>query len=223
MVKTASQCRRCRFDPWVEKIPWRRKWQPTPIFLPGKSQGQRSLAGYINVAESDTTKWLEHSPTRETRVPPCCFPGLVFPKNISFNFVIQPHSWLRWTTWNSGLSLVTTALTRTGVWTAFGWLKWIHKRNEAIALTSHFLAPCAFLKHVNFSRYPPRVSFVFFFILAKLGLNCNTHTNPNTNKSWLSRKYIHGYNQHPGQEWDIFQYSAINHKRESYEKEHICV
>ena len=40
------QCIRHRFYPWVEKIPWRRKWQPTPIFLPGKSHGQRSLAGY---------------------------------------------------------------------------------------------------------------------------------------------------------------------------------
>ena len=45
----ALQCRRHRrhgFDPWIGKIPWRRKWQPTPIFLPGKAYGQRSLAGY---------------------------------------------------------------------------------------------------------------------------------------------------------------------------------
>ena len=34
------------FTPWVGKIPWRRKWQPTSVFLPGKSYGQRSLAGY---------------------------------------------------------------------------------------------------------------------------------------------------------------------------------
>ena len=34
------------FDSWVRKIPWRRKWQPTPIFLPGKSHGQRNLGGY---------------------------------------------------------------------------------------------------------------------------------------------------------------------------------
>ena len=40
------QCRRCRFDSWVRKILWRRKWQPTPIFLPGKYHGQRILAGY---------------------------------------------------------------------------------------------------------------------------------------------------------------------------------
>jgi len=41
-----SLSKRCIFDTWVQKIPWRRKWKPTPIFLPGKSQGQRSLAGY---------------------------------------------------------------------------------------------------------------------------------------------------------------------------------
>ena len=38
--------RRCRFDPWVGKIPWRRAWQRTPVFLPGESHGQNSLAGY---------------------------------------------------------------------------------------------------------------------------------------------------------------------------------
>ena len=43
------------FDPRVGKIPWRMKWQPTPVFLPGKSQGQRSLAGY--------SPWI-HSQTR---------------------------------------------------------------------------------------------------------------------------------------------------------------
>ena len=47
--ESVCQCRRgkrCRFDPWVRKIPWRRKWQPTPVFLPGESHGQRSLVGY---------------------------------------------------------------------------------------------------------------------------------------------------------------------------------
>ena len=38
--------RRPGFSPWVEKIPWRRAWQPTPIFLPGESHEQRSLVGY---------------------------------------------------------------------------------------------------------------------------------------------------------------------------------
>ena len=43
------QCRRCRrseINSWVGKIPWRMKWLPTPVFLPGESLGQRSLAGY---------------------------------------------------------------------------------------------------------------------------------------------------------------------------------
>ena len=39
-------CRRLMFDLWVRKIPWRRTWQPTPVFLPGKLHRQRSLAGY---------------------------------------------------------------------------------------------------------------------------------------------------------------------------------
>ena len=37
---------RCGFDPWVGKIPWRKARQPTAVFLPGESHGQRSLAGY---------------------------------------------------------------------------------------------------------------------------------------------------------------------------------
>ena len=40
------RCRRTEFDPWLGKIPCKRKWQPTPVFLPEKSHGQRSLAGY---------------------------------------------------------------------------------------------------------------------------------------------------------------------------------
>ena len=37
--------RRCGFDPWVGRIPWRRKWLPTPVLLPGKCHGERSLVG----------------------------------------------------------------------------------------------------------------------------------------------------------------------------------
>ena len=45
--ESACQCRRCGFDPWVRKTPWRRAWQPTPVCLPGESHGQRSPVGYI--------------------------------------------------------------------------------------------------------------------------------------------------------------------------------
>ena len=52
--ESVCQCRRCS-----GKIPWKRKWQPTPVFLPGKSHGQRSLMGYNpwGRRESDTTNW----------------------------------------------------------------------------------------------------------------------------------------------------------------------
>ena len=43
---SACQCTKRKLDPWVAKIPWRRKWQPTPVSLPGKLHGQSSLAGY---------------------------------------------------------------------------------------------------------------------------------------------------------------------------------
>ena len=44
--ESTYQCRRHGFDPWSGKIPWRRKWQPNPVFLPGNPHGQRSLVGY---------------------------------------------------------------------------------------------------------------------------------------------------------------------------------
>ena len=46
--ESACQCRRLKrcFDPWIRKIPWSTKWQPTPVFFPGKFHGQRSLVGY---------------------------------------------------------------------------------------------------------------------------------------------------------------------------------
>ena len=61
--ESACQCRRrrrLRLDAWVWKIPQRRKWQPTPVFLPGESHRQRSLAGYKSMSckESNTTEWL---------------------------------------------------------------------------------------------------------------------------------------------------------------------
>ena len=57
--------RRHRFDPWVGKIPWRRKWQPTPVFWPRKSHGQRNLVGYspLGHKELDMTVHIRaHSP-----------------------------------------------------------------------------------------------------------------------------------------------------------------
>ena len=50
------------FDPWMGKVPWRRKWQATPVFLPGKSRGWRSLVDYSpqGCKGSDTTEWVNN-------------------------------------------------------------------------------------------------------------------------------------------------------------------
>ena len=57
VVKNRLQCRRYGLDSRVGKIPWRKAWQPTPVFLPGESHGQRSLEGYgpLGHKESDRT------------------------------------------------------------------------------------------------------------------------------------------------------------------------
>ena len=68
--KSTYQCRRPkrgRFNPWVKKIPWSRKWQPTPVFLLGKFYGQRSWAGYSSQGceESDMTEWVSTHTLRQ--------------------------------------------------------------------------------------------------------------------------------------------------------------
>ena len=66
--KSTCQCRRlrrCRFDPWVMKIPWRRKWQPTPVFLPGKSHEQRIWWAIVHMVAKSWTQlsdWAEQKP-----------------------------------------------------------------------------------------------------------------------------------------------------------------
>ena len=96
MVEFSCQCRRCkrcRLEPWVEKILWRRKRQPSPVFLPGKFHGQRSLAGYSpwGGKESDTT---EHNHS------PACNLIIGYNEHILYIFVINLEvngfSWLLW-------------------------------------------------------------------------------------------------------------------------------
>ena len=61
--ESTCQCRRLGFNPWIRKIPRRREWPPTRVFLPGESHGQRSLEGYSpwSGKESDTTGRLTHT------------------------------------------------------------------------------------------------------------------------------------------------------------------
>ena len=70
--ETACQRRRHKrwgFNPWVGKIPWRTAWQPTPVFLPGESHGQRSLAGYSSwESESIRYNWGD---SMHAHIPRC--------------------------------------------------------------------------------------------------------------------------------------------------------
>ena len=61
MVKKYLPSRRLGLDPWVRKIPWKRKWQPTPVFLPGKSHGYWSLAGYSRGMAKSRTRLSRHA------------------------------------------------------------------------------------------------------------------------------------------------------------------
>ena len=59
-LRICLQCRRPGFDPWMGKIPWRKEWQPTPVFLPLELHGQKRLVGYSpwGQKELDMTEWL---------------------------------------------------------------------------------------------------------------------------------------------------------------------
>ena len=60
------RCKRCEFDPWVRKISWRGKWQPAPVFLPGKFHGQRILASKIHGVTKSQTRLIMHAKQMHT-------------------------------------------------------------------------------------------------------------------------------------------------------------
>ena len=77
MIKNLPACRRTGFNPWVGKIPWRREWQPTPLFLLEQFHGQRSLADPSprGCKESDTTEQLTLTlslPSRKAQYSEIC-------------------------------------------------------------------------------------------------------------------------------------------------------
>ena len=89
-LSVCLQCRKPRFDSWVGKIPWRRKWQPTPVFLPGESHGRRSLVGYSprGHKELDTTERLH-------------FHIYIYRSNIQITLTTQQHKYNPFFKWKS--------------------------------------------------------------------------------------------------------------------------
>ena len=98
------------FSPWIEKIPWRRKWQPAPIILPGNPRGQRSLAGYSpwDCKELDRTERLNNNREgtclqghrvlgRVCAGPPSC--GAGWGALLSSRLKYQPQFWVGVSLW----------------------------------------------------------------------------------------------------------------------------
>ena len=84
------------FIPWVRKIPWRREWQPTPVFLPGKSHGQRSLAGHSPWGRNSQTRLSCWEFTQDTQKLPHLLAWLRFNATVCKTGVITPfHEVLR--------------------------------------------------------------------------------------------------------------------------------
>ena len=126
------ETQKCGFDLWVGKIPWKRTWQPTPVFLPEKCYGQRSLADYswwghrvrhnwalMNIAFKEfflcsVYKFFVRYVNCKYFLPVCCLSFIffeVFQRKRIFNFVeIQHIKFLRTMTWM--LYLRTVCLTQ---------------------------------------------------------------------------------------------------------------
>ena len=108
--ESVCQCRRLKrrgFDPWVGKIPWRNKWQPTPVFLPGEFHGEKSLAGYSpwGCKESDTTEHTHTHHVKETLYPGAVTHSSFSPPSAPEPWVhlLSPPTCLFWTFHTNGL------------------------------------------------------------------------------------------------------------------------
>ena len=91
--ESTYQSRRHGFDPWVGNMPWRRKWQPIPVFLSGKSHGQRSWVGYspAGCKKLDTTERLNSNITiRLQNILACLPPTPYFVKLTISSAVVTP-------------------------------------------------------------------------------------------------------------------------------------
>ena len=110
------RCRRCGFDPWVRKIPWSRKWQPTPVFLPGKFNGQRSLVGYSPAATA--AKSLQSCLTLGDSIdgspPGSPIPGILKARTLEWVAISFSNAW-KWKVKGKSLSRVRLLATP---WTA---------------------------------------------------------------------------------------------------------
>ena len=113
----ACQCRRPGFHPWVRKTPWRRKWQLTPVFFPGKSHAHRSLVDYSpwGCQELDMTEWLNNNSHKHTAA---------YPPTEENSTGYKRHSEQNWEENQAGLAFSSWySLLTLSIWKL--WLDWI--------------------------------------------------------------------------------------------------
>ena len=157
------QCRKSGFNPWVGKIPWRRKWQPTSVLLPGKFHGWRSLVGYSpwDRKESDTTEQLHWICFFITHRSACyivlyiwmySFVGLQIYELI-FKLHLINHSG-RWT-------FIVTYQTQSQPWVQSLSVDKLLSSHDAVVLEQ---AVCSSTFFTHSSPYWRATSFFFFFI-----------------------------------------------------------
>ena len=105
------RCKRCWFDLCIRKIPWRTKWSCTPLFMPGESHGQDSLAGYSpwGCKESDTND-LAYTHKKEYTMHWQIYLGLQSSKRNRSLICLLPGRWLYFQNKVLDLSHVTTEL-----------------------------------------------------------------------------------------------------------------
>ena len=111
--RNCLHCRKPGLDPWVRKIPWRREWLPTPLFLPGEFHGQRSLAGHSPWGHKalGTTEWLTLSLSNRKR------------RNCSVVYNPCRHPWLEHARSCAASDSETRTLYQPAVARVLAWLK----------------------------------------------------------------------------------------------------
>ena len=134
---------RCGFDPYVGKIPWSSKWQPTPVFSPGKFHGQRSLAGYSPWSHKglDTTKHAHTRTHTHTHTHTHIYRMTFFAKETSHSLKIKDNTYTMQDAflWHS-LSFPLIHPSRQFILTGLVFIVWVPHHSTRIIKkpTSHF-------------------------------------------------------------------------------------
>ena len=157
------RCLLSGFHPWVRKIPWRRAWQPTPVFLPGESHEQRSLLGYNSKGcnELDMTEATQHAQSDTVSYSEKLLSALW--DQIANAQLILPLSKKGIFGKNTGFSQAQAMVSQLGLYPVFGNLTATRQWHFHLGFIFLFLKPNSFYLPYHEEKYygPPRSSHIF--------------------------------------------------------------